>query len=44
MLRGDVDVAKPSEADQQVGHVWRNDYYLQPLRSIARQLAGVLGE
>ena len=40
ILRGDVDVAKPSEADLRVGYVWRNDYYLQSLRSIARQLTG----
>ena len=37
-LRSDVDVADPDEADLKVGLAWRNDYYLRPLSSIARQL------
>ncbi len=37
-LRSDVDVAEPDEADLKVGLAWRNDYYLRPLSSIARQL------
>ena len=37
-LRSDVDVAEPDEADLKVGVAWRNDYYLRPLSSIARQL------
>ncbi len=44
LLRSDVDVAKPADADLQVGLVWRNDYYLFPLRNIALQLAEALGE
>ena len=44
LLRSDVDVAKPADAGLQVGLVWRNDYYLFPLRNIALQLAEVLGE
>ena len=36
-LRSDVDVAEPDEADLKVGLAWRNDYYLRPLSSIARQ-------
>ena len=37
-LRSDVDVDEPDEADLKVGVAWRNDYYLRPLSSIARQL------
>lgn len=37
-LRSDVDAAEPDEADLTVGLAWRNDYYLFPLSSIARQL------
>ena len=37
-LRSDVDIAEPDEADLKVGVPWRNDYYLRPLSSIARQL------
>lgn len=37
-LQGDVDAGEPSADDCQVGVAWRNDYYLNPLRSIARQL------
>ena len=37
-LQGDVDAGEPSADDCQVGVAWRNDYYLHPLRSIARQL------
>ncbi len=44
VLRSDVDVAKPMDRDLQVGLVWRNDYYLFPLRNIALQLSEVLGE
>ena len=40
-LRSDVDVAEPDEADLKVGLAWRNDYYLRPLSSIARQLEEV---
>ena len=37
-LRSDADVIEPDEADMRVGLAWRNDYYLRPLSSIARQL------
>ena len=37
-LRSDVDVVEPDKADLKVGLAWRNDYYLRPLSSIARQL------
>jgi hypothetical protein len=37
-LRSDIDMAEPDEADLKVGVAWRNDYYLRPLSSIARQL------
>ena len=37
-LRSDVDVVEPDKADLKVGQAWRNDYYLRPLFSIARQL------
>lgn len=37
-LRSDVDVDEPDEAELKVGVAWRNDYYLRPLSSIARQL------
>lgn len=37
-LRSDVDVTEPDEAALRVGLAWRNDYYLRPLSSIARQL------
>ncbi len=43
-LRSDVDVEKPKEHHLQVGLVWRNDYYLLPLREITKQLMEVLGE
>ncbi len=37
-LQGDVDAGEPRADDCKVGVAWRNDYYLHPLRSIARQL------
>ena len=37
-LRSDVDLTEPDDADLKVGLAWRNDYYLRPLSSIARQL------
>lgn len=43
VLHSDVDVARPSDTQLQVGVVWRNDYYLNPLKSIAKQLAEVRG-
>ena len=41
ILSSDVEVERPSEDELQVGIAWRNDYYLRPLRSIAKQLAEV---
>lgn len=41
ILHSDVEVARPSEDQLRVGVAWRNDYYLFPLLSIARQLAEV---
>ena len=38
-LQSDVDVYEPGKDDLKVGRAWRNDYYLHPLWSIARQLA-----
>ena len=40
-LQSDADVPEPSEEELTVGWTWRNDYYLWPLRSIARQLRSV---
>ena len=37
-LFSDMEVSPPSANKFQVGVAWRNDYYLLPLRSIARQL------
>lgn len=37
-LQSDVDVPEPNDNDLKVGVPWRNDYYLRPLSSIARQL------
>ena len=37
-LRSNVDVAEPDQADLTIGVAWRNDYYLRPLHSIAKQL------
>ena len=37
-LRSDVDLTEPDDAELKVGLAWRNDYYLRPLSSIARQL------
>ena len=37
-LLSDMEVRPPSASELQVGVAWRNDYYLRPLRSIARQL------
>lgn len=44
VLRSDIELAKPRGVELQVGLAWRNDYYLHPLRNIARQLAEVRGE
>ncbi|MDE0263960.1 MAG: hypothetical protein OXJ37_16270 [Bryobacterales bacterium] len=43
VLSSDMDVERPPERELQVGIAWRNDYYLAPLRSIAKQLAEVRG-
>ena len=39
ILRSDADVYEPDKDDLKVGLAWRNDYYLYPLWSVARQLA-----
>ncbi len=39
VLFSDVDVERPPDGALQVGLAWRNDYYLEPLRGIAKQLA-----
>ena len=39
VLLSDVEVEHPSDSELQVGLSWRNDYYLAPLQSIAKQLA-----
>ena len=39
VLLSDVEVERPSERELRVGAAWRNDYYLAPLRGIAKQLA-----
>lgn len=39
VLNGDVDIARPTDPEMQVGLAWRNDYYLYPLKRIASQLA-----
>ena len=39
VLLSDVEVEHPSDSELQVGLPWRNDYYLAPLQSIAKQLA-----
>ncbi len=41
VLFSDIDVERPSDAALQVGLAWRNDYYLEPLQGIAKQLAAV---
>lgn len=41
VLFSDVDVERPSDRALQVGLAWRNDYYLEPLQGIAKQLAEV---
>lgn len=41
LLRCDVDVERPGAAAFEPALAWRNDYYLEPLRLIARQLAVV---
>jgi hypothetical protein len=41
ILHSDVEVTRPSEDQLRVGVAWRNDYYLLPLLSVARQLAEV---
>lgn len=38
VLGSDVDVKRPSDNELRVGLAWRNDYYLAPLHSIAKQL------
>ena len=40
-LRSDVDVPRPDGREFEIGLAWRNDYYLHPLRSIARQLSNL---
>lgn len=42
VLNGDIDIARPSDPELQVGLAWRNDYYLYPLKSIALQLDELL--
>ena len=37
-LRSDVDVTEPDQAELAISVAWRNDYYLRPLHSIAKQL------
>ncbi len=39
ILHSDTDLPKPSDEAFQSEVAWRNDYYLLPLQSIARQLA-----
>ena len=39
VLFSDIDVERPAEVMLQVGLAWRNDYYLEPLQGIAKQLA-----
>jgi hypothetical protein len=39
VMNSDVDIARPSDPELQVGLAWRNDYYLFPLKRIASQLA-----
>lgn len=41
LLCSDVDVGRPPDDSLQVGLAWRNDYYLDPLRGITKQLAEV---
>jgi hypothetical protein len=41
LLFSDVDVERPPDVALQVGLAWRNDYYLEPLRGIAKQLSEV---
>ena len=38
-LSSDMDVDRPANTALQVGLAWRNDYYLEPLRGIAKQLS-----
>lgn len=40
-LFSDMDVDCPANTDLCVGLAWRNDYYLKPLQSIARQISEV---
>jgi len=41
VLFSDIDVERPSDAALHVGLAWRNDYYLEPLHGIVKQLAEV---
>jgi len=41
VLFSNVHVERPSDRALQVGLAWRNDYYLEPLQGIAKQLAEV---
>ncbi|MBN1457927.1 MAG: hypothetical protein JXA57_00230 [Armatimonadetes bacterium] len=41
VLFSDLDVDRPADTALQVGLAWRNDYYLEPLRGIAKQLSEV---
>lgn len=38
VLFSDVDADRPSDVSLQVGIAWRNDYYLTPLRGIAKKI------
>ena len=40
-LFSDVDIDRPADSALQVGLAWRNDYYLEPLRGIVKQLSEV---
>ena len=41
VLFSDVDIDRPADSALQVGLAWRNDYYLEPLRGIVKQLSEV---
>lgn len=41
VLHSEIDVDRPPNKELQVGVVWRNDYYLYPLKCISQQLAEV---
>ena len=40
-LHSDVSAIKPDGKQLEIGRAWRNDYYLQPLKNIVRQLSGL---